>query len=58
MNYSVKVCDFCQTCVYTGEYEIRNDDIICIMCIREEEEQQEENEISNRLMGDIRSLCG
>ena len=48
MNYSVKVCDMCHTCVYTGEYEIRDDEIICIMCIREEEEQQEENEIPHR----------
>jgi hypothetical protein len=48
MNYSVKVCDMCQTCVYTGEYEIRDNEIICVMCIREEEEQQEENEIPHR----------
>jgi hypothetical protein len=34
--------------VYTGEYEIRDNEIICVMCIREEEEQQEENEIPHR----------
>ena len=53
MNYSIKVCDICQTCVYTGEYEIINDDIICVMCI-EEDEEKKENEISDRRMGDLR----
>ena len=43
MNYSIKVCDTCQTCVYTGEYEIRNDEIVCVMCIQEEEEQKDED---------------
>ena len=40
MNVSVKVCDFCDTCVYEGEYEIQNNEVKCIMCIEEEEEKQ------------------
>jgi hypothetical protein len=54
MNISVKICDFCETCVYENEYEIRNGEVMCIMCI----EESEENEISNRSMGDIRSMEG
>ena len=52
MNISVKICNYCDTCVYEGEYEIRNKEIMCVMCI----EEAAENEISNRSMGDIRSM--
>ncbi len=52
MNISVKICDFCDTCVYENEYEIRNGEVMCIICI----EEAEENEISNRSMGDVRSM--
>ena len=55
MNISIKICDLCDSCVYEGEYEIRDDDVICIMCIEEEEERQQD-EISSRSMGDLRSL--
>ena len=56
MNFGVKVCDLCDTCIFAGEYEIRDNEIICVICIREEEEQWEENEISSRSMGNVRSL--
>ena len=53
MNVSVKVCDFCDTCVYEGEYEIQNNEVKCIMCI---EEEKEKHELSSGRMGDIRPL--
>jgi len=53
MNISVKICDFCDTCVYEGEYEIRNREVKCIMCI---EEERENDEVSSRSVGDIRSM--
>jgi len=56
MNFGVKVCDLCDTCIFAGEYEIRDNQIICILCISEEEEQQQENEVSRRSVGDIRPM--
>ena len=53
MNLSIKICDLCDTCVYHGEYQIIEDEIICVMCIEEEEG---EDEISGRRMGDVRSI--
>ena len=49
MNISVKICDFCDTCVYEGEYEIRNREVKCIMCI-EEERIQTLNETVDRIL--------
>ena len=52
MNISVKICDFCDTCVYEGEYEIRNNEVMCVMCI----EEIEDNEVSNRPVGNIQPV--
>ena len=52
MNISVKICDFCDTCVYEGEYEIRNNEVVCVMCI----EELEDVEISSGRVGDIRPM--
>ena len=52
MNISVKICDFCETCVYKGEYEIRNNEVMCVMCI----EEFEEVEISSGRVGDVRPM--
>ena len=46
MNFNVKVCDYCAIWIYEGEYEIRNGEIICFLCVREEEENDEEQKIS------------
>ena len=54
LTYSIKVCDYCDTCVYEGEYEIRDERVICVMCIREEDEQAQE--ISDGRMGDLRPV--
>ena len=53
MNISVKICDMCDTCVYTDEYEIINGDIICFMCTEENTEEELEDEIQSGRMGDI-----
>jgi formylmethanofuran dehydrogenase subunit E len=47
MNYSIKVCDFCDTCVYEGEYVIREGEVVCFMCIRDEEDSEIEIEPPN-----------
>ena len=44
MIISVKICDFCDTCVYNGEYKLINGDVVCIICEEEKEEEQEEQE--------------
>ena len=54
MNISLKICDICDTCVYTSEYEIINGDVVCFLCI-EEEEEKKDNEIQSGRMGDIQS---
>ena len=57
MNISVKICDWCDTCVYENEYEIVDGDIMCVMCIEETDEKKEKNsEISSRSMGNIQSM--
>jgi recombinational DNA repair protein (RecF pathway) len=53
---NLKICDLCNGCVYSNEYEIRNGEIICILCIEEEaEENEKKNEIPNRPVGNLRS---
>ena len=54
MNISVKICDWCDTCVYENEYEIIDGDIMCIMCIDEREDKN--SEVSSRSVGDIQPL--
>ena len=57
MNISVKICDWCDTCVYESEYEIIDGYITCVMCIEEKEEKEgRDSEISSRPVGDIQSL--
>lgn len=51
LTYSIKVCDFCDTCIYEGEYEIRDGQVVCVMCIRDEEDDTKE--ISDGRMGDL-----
>ncbi len=51
MNISIKICDLCDTCVYGGEYEIIDEDVICVMCLEEEQEKETEDEISSRSVG-------
>jgi formylmethanofuran dehydrogenase subunit E len=41
MGFNVKICDYCDTCFFTDEYEIRNGEIICVLCIDEEGEEEE-----------------
>jgi len=41
MSFNVKICDYCDTCFFTDEYEIRNGEIICVLCIDEEGEEEE-----------------
>lgn len=53
MNLSIRVCDFCDTCVFAGEYEIINNEIVCIMCIDEQEERELEDEIPSRSVGAV-----
>ena len=54
---NLKICDLCNGCVYSNEYEIRNGEIICILCIEEEaEENEKKNEIPNRPVGNLRSV--
>jgi len=55
MNISIKICDLCDTCVYGNEYEMVDDDVICIMCL-DEQKDKEEDEISDRRMGDIQPI--
>jgi formylmethanofuran dehydrogenase subunit E len=43
MNYNVKYCDYCDTCVYEEEYEIREGQIVCGMCLREEDDKTKED---------------
>ena len=56
MNLSIKICDLCNSCAYADEYEIIEDEVVCIICIAEEQEEQDENEIQGRRMGDVRSI--
>lgn len=44
MIISVKICDMCDTCVYGGEYEIIDGDVVCVICQDEIEEEKEEYE--------------
>jgi|TARA_A100001391_G_C4929350_1_gene241332 formylmethanofuran dehydrogenase subunit E len=53
MNISIKICDLCDTCVYSGEYEIVDEDVICVMCLEEEQEEGAEDEISSRSVGAV-----
>tara|TARA_B100000676_G_scaffold273554_1_gene292341 strand:+ start:511 stop:672 length:162 start_codon:yes stop_codon:yes gene_type:complete len=53
MNISIKICDLCDTCVYSGEYEIIDEDVICVMCLEEEQEKETEDEISSRSVGAV-----
>ena len=55
MNISIKICDLCDTCVYGNEYEMVDDDMICSMCL-DEQKDKEEDEISDRRMGDIQPI--
>tara|TARA_R110001583_G_scaffold66962_1_gene191900 strand:+ start:60 stop:221 length:162 start_codon:yes stop_codon:yes gene_type:complete len=43
MSYNIKICDYCDTCFFTDEYEIRNGEIICVLCMDEENEEEEES---------------
>ena len=53
---NLKICDLCNGCIYNNECEVRNGEIICILCIEEEtEENAKQNEISNRPVGNLRS---
>ena len=41
---NIRVCDFCHACVYSDECEKRGDDVVCHMCINEEEIDSSDNE--------------
>jgi formylmethanofuran dehydrogenase subunit E len=34
---NIRICDLCHACVYSDECERRGDDIVCQMCLDEEE---------------------
>ena len=40
----IRVCDLCHACVYSDECERRGDDIVCQMCLDEEEINTPANE--------------
>ena len=45
MSFNVKICDYCDTCFFTNEYEIRNGEIICVLCMDEENDDEEESKL-------------
>ena len=45
MSFNVKICDYCNTCFFTDDYEMRNGEIICVLCMDEENDDEEESKL-------------